>query len=591
MLTVQSFGLQVFSSENGMRGESALKEHKFLNTYQLKLAALIGCLLLIVLVIFLFGLHTYRLPVFDGVSKFNEPGWYFGEQGGEMSPVKLSDQHMIEPGKRYILSTTLVYSGEGDDYPCAFFTVGNYQVRVYLDSELMFQYTLAERGLPKLLGMGGAAFSVPLGENCQGKELRVELETSMDYALERRMPGIMLGDYATRTRQLFLSNVPSILISMAIFFVAVILVILGNADTRKRWAYLFFSVFALIIVIYRSSQDLYLMYVWANPILSVTLEFFSLVVCPLPVMLSYRFEMKPYFQKTFAVLIGITVLNIFTQLVLHFTGIRDVVQNLTVTHLWIVVCMAALIVMDLKVHKLDPEIHCMRKLIPILAGAILDFIAFYVLSHIIGPGSFFVVGNFIGLGLLTSLCMMVWEARKARERSYAEAERAKLLEKVAYVDALTGIENRAAFTRVIGEIQAGIYNGQSVLAVEADLNDLKKVNDNMGHAAGDDLIRRAASVLHDCFHDYGHVYRTGGDEFFALFFGVTESQWEDLRQQFLQELKRRNAEQSLPLSIAVGHAFMEDSIEHCIQKADRQMYRNKNEIKNADEIQYGFCSC
>ena len=556
--------------------------------YHVKYIAFVLCLILAFAGIGIFSQFTYHLPIFEGVSEYYESNWLFGEKDGEMSETKLSDHHFFEPGKTYVLSTALTYSGAGDDFPSALFTVGNYEVRVFLDDVLKFQYTREERGFPLMQSMGGAAFSIPLGEQCAGKELKLELETSMKEPSMRRMPGIRFGDHSAIMRDVFLQNVPGIFISLAIFFVAVVLVLLGNSNPQKRWAYLFFAVFALIIVIYRSSQDLFVMYMWADPIVTICLEFFSLVICPLPVLLSYRFEMKPYFKNTFAVLIGLSLINIMLQMVLHFCGIRDVVKNLHLTHSWIFICTVILLILGMRMKKLDPSNHCMQKLIPILVGGAMDFLLFYIKFYLSGPGSLFMIGNFIGLGLLTSLSMMVWEARIDREKVYAASERSKLLEKVAYEDALTGIANRAAFTREIDEIQAGVHRDHTVLTIEADLNDLKKVNDNLGHAAGDELIQRAAALLHDSFHQFGRVYRTGGDEFFAILYDVTEAQWESMKIAFYQNLQKCNKEHSIPLSIALGHAFMEDSIEKSMQLADKRMYQDKTAIKEGSS--YGFCS-
>ena len=458
---------------------------KLRNKEGFRLAEFLLCLVAVACCILLFASQTYHLPIFDDETDFEEPGWFFGEKGKPLEATELSDQHWIEPGKTYLLETTLVYSGEGDAYPCAFFTVGNYEIRVYLDGKLVFQYTKAERGFPLMKSMGGAAFSVPLGENCQGRNFLVELNTPMDYGSMRRLPGIQFGDHGTQIHHLLMGNLPSMFISMAIYFVAIVLVILGNASRQKRWAYLYFSLFALIIVIYRASQDLFLMYMWRNPILSITLEMFSLVICPLPVLLSYRSELKPYYAGTFNVLIVLSIMNVLGQLLLHFTGIFDVVQMMEANHLWILICSLALIYMGINVRKKDESIHCMRKLIPILIGAVMDFVLFYVYSHVIGPGSFFVVGNFIGLGLLISLSMLVWEARKERERAQVESQRNELLEKLAYQDGLTGIQNRAAFTKELGEIQSSGRELQNLLLVAADLNDLKITNDSLGHEAGD----------------------------------------------------------------------------------------------------------
>ena len=557
------------------------KEERF---YHLKFILFLLCLAAVVVCILVFDHFTYRLPLYNGSDSYQESDWIFGEKGGPMKKTELNEKHLIENGKTYLLSTTLTYTGEGDQYPSALLTVGNYEVRVFLDGKLMFQYTRAERGFPRIKSMGGAAFFIPLGENCQGRELVIELNTSMDYAQERRMPGVTFGDYAAHMERLYFSNFPSMLISMAIFFVAVVLVILGNGSTRKRWAYLFFALFALVIVVYRCSQDLFLMYMWANPITTITLEMFSLAACPLPVVLSYRHEMKPYFEKSFTALILLCILNLAGQLLLHFTGIRDVVENLEISHLCIVISAVSLVIMGMLVHKKDPTIHCMRKLVPILLGGAIDFAVFYVRVHTIGPGSFFVIGNFIGLGVLASLSMLVWEARKERENAFAERQRSILLEKLAYVDALTGIENRAAFTREIAEIQAGIHAEDQVLMVEADLNDLKKTNDNLGHAAGDKLIQQAAQLLKDIFGGYGRVFRTGGDEFFAILYNVPQQQWEQLQGQLDAELKKRSREGTL--SLAVGHAYQEGTVEQCVQLADKRMYQNKTAIKASSD--YGF---
>lgn len=401
--------------------------------YYLKFVIFVLLILVLAAAVGLFNVSTYHLPIFNGTEGFLEPGWFFGEKGGAMVPTDLTDQHWIEPGITYVLETDLVYNGDGDSFPSAFFTVGNYEIRVSLDGETLFEYTKAQRGMPRVQGMGGAAFSVPLGENCRGRHLSIELETPMNYGSLRRMPGIRLGDYSAQMHRMFFRNLPSMLITMAILLVTVVLMILGNSTPQKRWAYLHFSMFALVIAVYRSSQDLFFMYMWANPVVTVTLEFFSMVACPLPILLSYRSELKPHYNTTYNFLITMTALNLILQLVLHFTGIMDVVRMIQFSHLWILVSAVTLVYTALKVRKIDSSLHCMRKLVPILVGAALDFAAFYIMSHMVGPGSFFVIGNFIGLGLLVSLNMMVWEARKERERADLEFQRSQLLDRKSVV--------------------------------------------------------------------------------------------------------------------------------------------------------------
>ena len=178
-------------SISGEKG-TVLDKKKFFCKNNIHFLLFLTSLAAVVLSVVLFDAFSYRLPLFDGNDSFTEPGWYFGEKGGDLEPTALSDKHWIEPGKTYVLTTELVYDGQGDDYPSALFTVGNYQVRVLLDEQEMFSYTKDQRGFPRIKGMGGAAFTVPLGKNCQGRTLTLELTTSMDYGSLRRMPGITL---------------------------------------------------------------------------------------------------------------------------------------------------------------------------------------------------------------------------------------------------------------------------------------------------------------------------------------------------------------------------------------------------------------
>jgi diguanylate cyclase (GGDEF)-like protein/PAS domain S-box-containing protein len=81
-------------------------------------------------------------------------------------------------------------------------------------------------------------------------------------------------------------------------------------------------------------------------------------------------------------------------------------------------------------------------------------------------------------------------------------------------DALTGLYNRAYFEEEMSRLERGRHFPVSILVVDVDR--LKIVNDSMGHAAGDDLLRRTAQVLKTVFRGEDVVSRIGGDEFCVL---------------------------------------------------------------------------
>ncbi|MDD5941092.1 GGDEF domain-containing protein [Fibrobacter sp.] len=90
------------------------------------------------------------------------------------------------------------------------------------------------------------------------------------------------------------------------------------------------------------------------------------------------------------------------------------------------------------------------------------------------------------------------------------------LEILSSVDMLTGVKNRNAMNNLVSRIVTGKLPAPKRFGVVfADVNGLKPVNDNEGHEAGDNLLKRAARVLKEAFEGYD-VFRAGGDEFVVV---------------------------------------------------------------------------
>jgi diguanylate cyclase (GGDEF)-like protein len=91
------------------------------------------------------------------------------------------------------------------------------------------------------------------------------------------------------------------------------------------------------------------------------------------------------------------------------------------------------------------------------------------------------------------------------------------LEHQAFHDSLTDLANRALFNdRVRHTLARARRDGGSLAALFVDLDDFKVVNDNLGHGAGDRLLREVAARLRSCLREPDTVGRLGGDEFAIL---------------------------------------------------------------------------
>lgn len=148
------------------------------------------------------------------------------------------------------------------------------------------------------------------------------------------------------------------------------------------------------------------------------------------------------------------------------------------------------------------------------------------------------------------------------------------------IDTLTSVRNRNEMNNHVDRIVAGNEPvPQGVLF--ADLNGLKRVNDEQGHAAGDKMLRAAASILQSVFRD-GEVYRAGGDEFMILVNEISEDDMQDrvARVHFLSG-KTEN------VRFSIGVCYGKKDIRKAMRLADERMYAFKNGYYEAHpELKY-----
>lgn len=149
------------------------------------------------------------------------------------------------------------------------------------------------------------------------------------------------------------------------------------------------------------------------------------------------------------------------------------------------------------------------------------------------------------------------------------------LEKKALTDDLTDAKNRNALNLLFQEP----IPPSSIVLFMFDVNNLKQINDERGHAEGDKLIIRTAQLITKVFNvnDSFVIYRYGGDEFIVILKDINQKEIDKIINDFIDAQFENN------ISIACGYEFEEDgsktSYLELFKNADRKMYVNKNSKK------------
>ncbi len=148
---------------------------------------------------------------------------------------------------------------------------------------------------------------------------------------------------------------------------------------------------------------------------------------------------------------------------------------------------------------------------------------------------------------------------------------------LAYVDGLTGLENRTAYMEQVKCLDDKIRSGKAAFTVVVcDINQLKVINDDYGHEEGDKLITLVSKTLHEIFSNE-KIYRIGGDEFVVI---GKDPDYSGRINDLKAKLKASSHEiGDFPASVSAGFSVFDinsdEDFSHVFNRADKLMYEDK----------------
>lgn len=225
----------------------------------------------------------------------------------------------------------------------------------------------------------------------------------------------------------------------------------------------------------------------------------------------------------------------------------------------------------------DADLHLMQGLAADAAAALADARAFEELE-----------------GYRRALEERVAERTRALEQANLEkerlidalGERSRALERESQEDPLTGIANRRCFgQRLTAEIEVALAVGQPLTLAVADLDHFKAINDRLGHAVGDEVLRHCAALLRRLCAPTDLVARIGGEEFALILPGRTHAEavrfCESVRQA-VESHSWRTVHPRLAVTVSIGIAEWDGAADaaQLLGSADTQLYHAKHMGRN-----------
>ena len=157
----------------------------------------------------------------------------------------------------------------------------------------------------------------------------------------------------------------------------------------------------------------------------------------------------------------------------------------------------------------------------------------------------------------------------------------RLLEQRAYIDLHTGLPNKSKCEELFNNVE---FIREPTACVVLDMNNLKHINDSMGHSIGDQLILNFARLLRNSVPAKDFVGRYGGDEFMIVLYDATREKVQSVLDELQREVIQFNSYGThINISYANGWALSTDynecTLRTLFDKADKYMYENKQRSK------------
>lgn len=443
------------------------------------------------------------------------------------------------------------------------FNISHHEIAVFFDDELVYRLTGAESNR-----IGGNVSNnwcfVYAGPERTGQTVTVILTPLVEAAMDKT-PEFLFGSHWSVTQSVVRSELPLLVL-------CALCILLGAA---VFWAFLYFRImehqetvglnylglFSGMLGLWKLADLRCISLLYPNQ--SMAMGYISvgaLFLAGLCLLHYFRTLFVPQRQAGMRILSAAGSLACLAALAMQVLGIAEIRQNLAISHVLLIAAIASLpvaAVFNRIVHKQWGLRRSWKLLLLLPTGICLDLLLYYRNGGN-GTMSFSILG-FIAYTLIIFVSSVQNATRKA------------------YTDSRTGLINRTRWNELMN---AHVSAAEQYAILVVDLNGLKRVNDTLGHEAGDRMILALSKILRNSLPGSSVICRWGGDEFTVWLTGVNRERLDQHLQMLFTEGEKYNQDHpELPVHFAVGAALSSEhpglSQTQLFQLADEEMYRSK----------------
>ena len=506
---------------------------------------------------------------------------------------EFSLDRMINRGEKVVLKGYL--PGEWNYHSPTIITgTRNCAISVYINGNLKYSYgedILERRGL-----LGSGIHFIPLDNNDKGGTIRIEL-TSGDFSGFSSIGDVALTEYRDSFSEFIDDNLLFLVIGSFFILLGLFLVFIGGIFILMKLdvhGLLYLGILALCVGGWTASYHRLAVIYGGSMSESTRMEYLCLMAGCVALLMFFRdsvMSMKnnSALKISYRILMWTEILSYSVILILDLTSVIHMTSFLLFIQLCM--CVEAVYILSLMIVLIR---HGRKdgKIILIAFSIFVSCAGIDVLSYaasIYWGINAYSDGRIASLGTVILVAFLICHFTLSIFTKYKDDHEKEVLYKLAYSDELTKVYNRRYCERIMDELTE---KQQHYTIFSFDLNNLKKINDNMGHQYGDALISGFANILKETFTEDAIVGRMGGDEFIVLLDDKDIHSHDHSKEikKYYEILERYNRqEENFQFSASYGYADMEEikPVDGVVDSrkvyalADNRMYEMKSQNKDA----------